>query len=736
MSRLLPAPRPGAALLALGLAAAPGLALAEGVSFRFEPTYTASDTTSTFPGGGESSTRGTALVQRYVLGLDKNILPLLRFGATGNYQWTLGSADSSTAPPSEIDARQWILDARLNAGNPVLNGVLYYDMGQRSSRTMSDGLVAAAPTLQNDVLGFSGVWRPDRLPEVQLLLTRDRQHDQDRRLSDVVTDNAQLQLHYFPDPRLDFRARLLYLDTEDRLNGVATRSFGEQGRASWTGDWDQRRFSVYASYLLDASQSDTTVTGAGGNVLVQRYPLLGLSTVEAPPPAETPTRVTLRPNGQLLDGDTAAGAGVEIGFGVGPGDTAYRDLGAQFADAVTPVNLVYVWVDKPLPAAVAGAFAWEAYRSDDNLNWTAVPVAGPITFGLFQNRFEIPIQRTQARYLKVVTRPLPVGVTLDEQYRSILVTELQFYEAIPAGSGRSFSSVTGQLNATGRVQILRSRLVYDLSASLQHSNVRTSLWAVTNGLRFNQRLTRILDVSALAERSDGNSDRGGHLSTNRWSASLTVDPLPALGATLAYNGDWSQAADGETANNTVSLSARATPYKDVGLFAVAVHGLATGATGRTQKSDTVTAGVSMVPNPRLSLTGSYATSFTVITGGGQPETTSAIWRVEGSASWNPVQALSASGSISYGDVDGIGQTLVSLNGTFSPFPGGNLILSFRYNQYLDSLTASKTQVFGPYLRWNIRSGLFVEGSYTWLNVSQPSQDSATRALSLRLTLLI
>jgi hypothetical protein len=736
MSGPLPAFRLGAALLFLGLASAPGGAAAEGLSFRFEPAYEASDTTSTFPGGAETRTRATALVQRYSLTLDKSLFPALRFGASGIYQWTLGSLDPGNAPPSELDSRQWNLDARLTAGNPTLNGVLYYDQGQRSARSMSGGLTTEAPTLQNDVIGFTGVWRPDGLPDVQLLLTRDRQHDEDRRLSDVVTDAAQLLLHYAPDPRLDFRARLLYSNSEDRLNGLETTAFSEQARASWANDWADRRVSVYANYLLNATQSDTTVTGPGGSIRVQRYPLIGLSTVEALPPAETPTRVTLKPNPQLLDGDTAAGAGLDIGFGVGPGDTAWRDVGAQFADSVTPVSLVYVWVDKPLPAAVAGAFTWVAYRSDDNLNWTAVPLTGPVTFGLFQNFFEIPVQLTQAKYLKVVTRPLAVGVTLDDQYRSILVTEVQFYEAIPAGAGRQISSLAGQVSASTRVQLIRSRLIYDLSVTLQHSNLRSALWNVTNGLRFNQRLSRMLDLSALAERSDGNSGSGGHLAVTRWSGSLAADPLPALGATLTYSGDWSQAGFGQSTTNSVSLSARAMPYRDFNLFGVATHGIATGADGRTQKSDTVTAGVSVVPNPKLAFTGSYVNSFAVHSGGGQPERVSTTWRIEGTASFNPVPALSASGGISYAQIDRVEQTLLNLNGSLSPFPGGNLVLSFRYNQYADSLSSSKSIIFGPYLRWNIRAGMFMEASYTWLDVSLPAQDSMTRVLSVRLTLLI
>lgn len=669
MIRLLPAIRAGAALLLLLLAWSPGGSRADSLSFRFEPNYVVADTT-TLAGGNETTRRASTLMQIYTLSLDKGLFPLLRFGATGSYRWTLSSARSSDAPPAESEGRRWNLDARLAAGDPVLGGVLFYNQGQRSDRTMADGLITTSPTFQNDVIGFTGLWRPDRLPEVQLLLTHERQRDEDRQLSDMTTDNARLLLTYRPEPRLELWGRLAYHDSADRVSGQETRAFGEDLRAAYSDEWLDRRLSLYANYLLTAAQSDTTVSGSGGSILVQRFPLLGLSTVEAPPPTETPARVTLRPNGLLLDGDTAAGAGVDIGFGTGPADTAWRDLGAQFADTVTPVNLLYVWVDKPLPAGVAGAFTWDAFRSDDNLNWTPVPLAGPVTFGLFQNRFEIPIAETQAKYLKVVTRPLAVGVTIDDQYRSIRVTELQCYQTLPAGAGRSLSTIAGQASLTSRFHILRSKLIYDLSASLSHSNSRSPVWNVTNALRFDQRLGRILGLAALLERADGNLATGGHVAGTRWTATLTADPLATLGASVTYTGDFVQTGSGDTWSNALSLLARATPYRGVDVFGIAGHSIATDGAGRTVTSDTATASVAVVPNPKLSMSGSYVFSYAFKSGGGRPDESTTTWRVDGTASFTPVPALSASGGVSYAETDRVGQTLVNLAANFSPFPAG------------------------------------------------------------------
>jgi hypothetical protein len=159
---------------------------------------------------------------------------------------------------------------------------------------------------------------------------------------------------------------------------------------------------------------------------IEQLPVAGLSALETPP--ATASSIALSPTPALVDGDRATSAGPNIGFSrSAAGDVAPRNVGAQFSDALTPVSEVDVWVDRSLPAEVAGALSWAAYRSDDNLAWTPVALAGPATFGAFDNRFVLSIERTQARFLKVVTRPLGAGTALDPRFADVLVTEIQFY---------------------------------------------------------------------------------------------------------------------------------------------------------------------------------------------------------------------------------------------------------------------------------------------------------------------
>jgi len=64
-----------------------------------------------------------------------------------------------------------------------------------------------------------------------------------------------------------------------------------------------------------------------------------------------------------------------------------------------------------------------------------------------------------------------------------------------------------------------------------------------------------------------------------------------------------------------------------------------------------------------------------------------------------------------------------------PFPGGNLVLSFRYNENVDTLTQVGTRILGPYLRWNVSRNLWVESSYTYLEVSSRVQDSSSHVFN-------
>jgi hypothetical protein len=166
-----------------------------------------------------------------------------------------------------------------------------------------------------------------------------------------------------------------------------------------------------------------------GYALVQRSAAAGLSKVEQFP--DTPAQAELFLNPDLVDGAVGISTGIDLGYGrTQSSDSAFRHIGLRLAEATAAVDLLYVWVDRSLPAEVSGAYSWSAYRSDDNVAWVAIPIAGSVQFGVAENRFEIPIASTAASYLKVVTRPLAVGITTEPSFSSVFVTEVQAFDSL------------------------------------------------------------------------------------------------------------------------------------------------------------------------------------------------------------------------------------------------------------------------------------------------------------------
>ncbi len=726
--------RPAGALLLLVPLRLIGAARADDLSLRFESLYNNFDTTSTDQTGKASHVSSSALTQRYYLSLDRTLFPNVRFSGSGLYQWALGSISSSDAAPTQSDDRRWNVDGRLSAGDQMLHGALGYSRSEQSSATLTGGLPAGGSPLVREIFSFDGLWKPDGLPEVNLILSHTNQYDKGRTITDLTEDLALLNAQYFPNSRSELRYRFSYDRPVDHLHASETTNVAHEARVSYGDKFFDDRLATYASYLFDARTSETTATGAGGTVAVQRFPIAGLSTIE---PLPTPQRIALNPNPALIDGDTATSAAVNLGFSRSlAGDDANRDLGAQLSDAVTTVNTIRVWVDRPLPAQISGAFAWTAYQSDDNLNWTQVNVTGPVQFGLFDNRFEIPIDSTQTRkYVKVVVKPLLPAVTTDQRYADILVTEVQLFQIEQATSSRT-TSLTGFFNGTARYQIVRSHLFYDLSLLLTHNNNPSRVtYGVTNGLSYNQRLSRVFDLGARVDRTDAD-DGQGHQAQDRWSASLSAMPLPTLSASLTYGGQAIQNPIGTNVTQTLSLFGRASPYEGIGLLASLAYSLGSDETGRTRRSGTATFGGTVTPNRVLTLTTTYSYSNTVTSGAGQPDTTDRTWRIDGTGTLTPFPALFVSAGASRVVTGDTPYTLANLAANFSPFPGGNLILSFSYNQSIDTLSESRSRSLGPFLRWNISARAFVELNYNLLDFSSPVQNSSTRTFSARLTWLI
>jgi len=709
-------------LVPFGLA---GRARADGAGALIQPGYVHSDTESIDSTGRKTHLTTDELLQSYRLSLDKALFQNLTLTAVGGFQKVIDWS-SSDGRSERSDNSNTGLNSRLSYANPVLTAGLGYDRQQSSTSLSPSSSI-------NEIFSFNSGWHAADLPSVDLHLSRTRLYDSTHAEQDSTVDAALLSTRYGLD-RLDLRYSTGYSHPVDHVSGTETTSIDQAFNATYGDSFFDRRTTVYVAGSLTDRNTSLTTRGVGGLVSTQKFPVAGFSVVEVFP--ALPTDVTLDPNPAVIDGNTTASVGINIGFSPSvANDTAARDVGVQFQDVLTQVNTVYLWVDRQLPAAVAGAFIWEAYQSDDNLKWTPIAITAPVVFGTFQNRFELTLATTAARYLKVVTRPLPALVTTDRRFSEIFVTEAQFFSIVPASSlRRNQSTVAGNLNTTVTTRLLnRPSLVYDVSLLLARSSDNdVTTYTFVTGLSLTERLSRVFTLSSRVSRQDSSVGRG-HEGAFQWGATLLARPLPTLYHALSYNGQLTQTAQGNTTGQSVGLLSRADLYEGISLLANVTASRGTNVRGEIGQTALVSASLSLTPNRFVSFAGTWVYSDSSSSAPSARSRESE--RIDASATFTPYEALYFSGSVSRVILGARPTTLASVAGTFSPLRG-EIQLSASYSRSLDTEAQSVTQFISPTLRWALRSGVSLDLAYTILDSSAPIGEQHSRVFTANLLIVL
>jgi len=466
-----------------------------------------------------------------------------------------------------------------------------------------------------------------------------------------------------------------------------------------------------------------------GLVTRQQLPFNGLSAIETFP--ATAEDIQLVPNSLLIDGNLATTAGLDVGFGPSAaGDRNPRHVGAAFADAVTPVNTLYVWFDRTLSTEVASALAASVavYRSDDNRNWTAVPVVAPPFASPFANRIEVTITQTQAQYVKVVLVPLAVGVTTDVTYRDLFVTELQLFLSLPASQVPTHQTIGGVVaTGTARTVFLREpELVWDLTGTVGRQRDGPTTYSVMNGLSSTQRLSRTVAANERVARVDENLGLT-HDGNWQWSAGLVWKPVPTAYGTLTYAG---YSKDHGDLQNSVSALGRADWYDGISTQGnVSVARVSN--PDRTTDSFDASGRVQLTPNPWVSVAGSaqYNRSFTTSLTLG--DVFAQYLRVDGSLTLTPVPALTATGTVSRLVLSSRPTTFGTVELNYYPLRG-DLQFNFTYSRTFDTANELTSEYWIPSIRWNVSRVISLRSSYTYSTNEVPVLSLVSRVFLISL----
>lgn len=687
---------------------AAGAAYGEGITGYVEEDYSHTDL-RTDANGVETRSAQDAILQRYHLNLDHGFYPQLRFSGGGTFEqqnaWGGQSGSGWTRTLGGF--------GQLAAGNRVLNSTAAYNYRTERQSGSNDHLVLEEPSI---TVG----WRPSLLPQFSLRVARTHTYDVERQIEDLAVWTALFTARYSAGNDLTLQYSAIYTNPNDRLNDTDTRSISQLTRADYLHNFWEGRASISAGAAVNDRRTETTTAGAGGTLSTPQTPVSAMALVQKFP--ATVQLDTLVDNGALSDGNTSQGiAGLDIGTAQSAGtEIDPREIGARFADILTPVNTLYVYVDRQLPAQISASFQWTAWQSDDNLHWAQIAIPAPIVFGTFLNRFEITIRTTAAHFLKVVVSPLAESVTTDRRFSSILVTELQLYLVTPALRTSGWQAQTRELfNSAARVQITKT-VAYDFTGLFVHGTqtggATLNTWLIGNGLSYARRFNPIFFGNARIARQDQDQS-SGHQGVFVYSASLAATPLATLSHNLVYSGQLLTDSHGaNTITNSLSFYNRATPYRGTGLLAGAGYNLIKAPSGLLLRSAQLTFGASAQPHRTLSFSGLFAHSDTVSEGGGTPRAAQATNRVDGSMSFNPVPALYVSTTISRLITNGVGRTLANGTGSFSPFAGGALQFALSYTETYQE-PSQLTRIIVPTLRWNVRPGSLLTVSYTVLDAT-------------------
>jgi hypothetical protein len=702
-------------------------ARADGISGYLEFNFASGDSESKDI-SGSSESKSTLFSQRYRLILEKQFYPTLLLSAGGTFDRADGTNDLDGVKSDQTSSRV-IPYVELMLNTPLLSLGGGYRLDEEWAKANG---VSTPRLVREQTYGRLG-YRPDGFPTLDLQIGRTENYDTGRTFRDITEDYLNVSSRYSPVSNLQLSYFGAFSDVTDKLRNNEVRTAQNSGSVSYSRNFLQNRVAVSGMYNVLDVRSEFTRGGTGDITLVVS-PFSGLAAL-----TDTPDQVTLLPNTALIDGNTAAGSGIDIGVPPPLGDARPRNIGLDFV--VTPeTNLLYVWVDKRLPDYVANTYTWSIYTSNNNREWVLHQVVAPAPFAPFDNRFEIPFQNVVSRYVKVVTRPLaslpPPTVDFPDPsvFRNIQVTELQALIRKPAAavSGQD-SRLSQTLNLDGRARLLDvPSLFYQVSYYRADTTDAPARYSVANALSVNHQFSKVFSGSARVE-VDYSEDGSGHTLNYLYDASLTAVPLPTLTHTLSYSGRTAYENDAVSAFNNFYLNNTAELYKGINANLGGGVNFNTLDNGVKTQGVTLSAGLSLVPNSRLTIGMSYSGNTSERTGGGVPDLS--VFSRTGSVnvSYTPLRAVYLYGDWSITSQTGNPQfTTFSVSAGWTPFPDGTLHFNIPYQESHRSSDNSTDRSFFPGVRWNITRRATLDLSYAWFHSESNFSESESNVYSANL----
>ena len=670
----------------------------KGVEFRFNTV----SSTTTLANGLVTKTKSRNLFPTATLNIDTLIYPNLRLNTGGVFEFNAFSTnvDGSIVDSAFSRSRPFIL---LRSTDPVFApGAGYF---RREERANTAGL-ATLKLVNDEYAGYLG-WYPAGGPRSDFQYLRTHTFDSARASQDVDKDFVNLISNY---TRRSFAATYLgtYLDTNDHLVSLKSRQVSHAGRIADSGSLLRKRWTWNGLYNVNAQNLRSVSTGKSGEVALPLTPFAGLAAL-----GDLPTTTRLTQNPLLIDGNLTTGAGINIGLVPPSADQQARNIGVDLLNP-TPVSRFRVWVDRELPPEVASAFTWQIYSSTDNIVWKREALAATAPFGPFENRFEIDFPSITARYLKVVTNPLPAAAPDAARFPTIFVTEIQAFEREPAGGvTTAFSRTTHIVNVDTRFRLLDAPSVSYEGYMLYDGPVTSgrSTAMVSNGLTVTHAFSPMVSVYGRAAREQGHEPRGERMATVS-NATLTLDPIAPFRSSLLYTDEDERIEGLPSTRRGLFVQNSIQPYRGVNVLFGVGWNVANRETGEISHDRLMNATAMLVPRQHVTLTFSYDELIDNRSGIFQGPPRTSTRRAYAALAIDPLRTLHLV----------LGEEVINITGqntrstydidvNWAPFPDGALQLIFAHNEALRSLEFGTDKSTMAAVRWNLNRRSYLDVSY-------------------------
>ena len=687
----------------------PGVARTEGINLFTEFDFSQVESNIFRKDTGEKTeSDSTRFKQNYNLNATKTVYPYLNFRGGGIFQ--LENLDSTTdgiATDSEERTIQPFLELNLN--NPLFGAGL----GYRKAEIEKSGAGIPGSKDSRDEYNALLRWRPTDLPRFDLRYTRTHTFDEPETV-DSVENLFTLDTRYeFKGLRLGYS--YTFNEKKDEVTDLASLREIHEVRVDYSRRASRNRFHLATGYKIN--YSTTEFSGAG--VISIPVPRSGGRFSLDGTPEDGPS---LASNVSLIDGDFSVSSGIDIGLA---GDeTTQTNIGLDFGFPAR-VDTVFVWLDRRLSSSVAGSFAWAVYTSPDNEDtstWTLHAVVFPAIFGTFQNRFEIIFPPVEARFLKVVTRPLSPAVAGAPSFPNIFITEMEAFARLPGGKGFAFTEIdqASYFDLRGKITD-RTSMGYDLSFRRRESDpIGDRKTSISNSVELAHKFSGMFTGNARLLRTD-TSSRGIERETSvnySYSASVRASYLDTFSQILTYSGTYVTDKDGTGNANSMFLRSNAQLYLNWSAFLDLGYNLTDPQQGERTTSTFARIGTNLIPNRKVTINANYKATKTTTS---DPDRESSIMKQEGGFQVfiTPLPTVSLVGDLKFVKDDGSSRTFKNYSANWSPFPEGALQLFFVYNETLISEEDRIDTFIGPSLVWKVTR-------YTFLDISYNVTESDTR----------